>query len=161
MDKGELFALADELKGDAERRRRLLRWVGDRTETEMYSILGKSAAWFYMFKEYPEPDRGRKEYLRFLCAAAWRRSHYSHNAKFIAAVRDERDARRAKDAGKTLQERIIDDADEIEGYRKAGLSWKEIRQKLKEVHRRKYSKVKLPIETLRKYFKIAKEKTDG
>lgn len=161
MDKKELFDLADALKADAERRARLLRWIGNRTEVEMFSICGKSAAWYYLFREYPESDKGQKEFLRFLCAADWRRNHYSHNAKFLAAMRDERDARKNADAKKTLQDRISDVSDEIDAYRQAGLTWGEIAKKLKKNHRNKFYKIKLPIETLRKYFRKAKEKTDG
>jgi len=161
VDAKEIYQLADELRDDPERRRRLMRWVGDRTETEMYSIMGKSAAWYYMFRDYPIKDRGEKEFLRFLAAAAWRKSHYSHNAKYLAQVRDERDARRIKDARKSLQDRIADDLNEIEEYRKAGLTWEEIGRKLKSIHRQKYYKKKLGVETLRKYYKIAKLEADS
>lgn len=159
MDKKELFDLADDLKNDAERCARLLKWIGNRTEVEMFSIMGKSAAWYFLFLDYPESDKGQKEFLRFLCAADWRRNHYSHNAKYLAAVRDERDARKTE--RKSLFGKIKEDLDEIEEMKTAGLSWEEIRKKLKTTHRRKYYKIKLETETLRKYYRIAKEKNDG
>lgn len=157
MDAKELHKLADDLKGDKERRHRLLRWIGNRTEVEMYSIMSKCAAWYYMFRDYPLQDRGEKEFLRFLCAAAWRRNHRSHNAKYLAAVWDERDARKSYDAKKSLLERLTEDLGEIDAYRANGMNWVEIRQKLKETHRRKYHKKKLTVETLRKYYRKAKE----
>ncbi len=97
-------------------------------------------------------DLDRELWALLLATVDYRRNR-PHSARILAQVEKEREERRERNRykGLTIEQKIRRDYDVILAYKKSGMTWSEVRTKIKS--KSAYRKEKIHVDTLRKICK--------
>lgn len=159
-DEKQIRETLTRLRQEPERRETILYYFGHRTPQEMRTILGRKRNYYRAMegmKGLFRDDLDREAWALILAIADYRQNR-PHSARILAEIAREREERKDRNRYKrmTVVQKIRRDYDEIAAYYRIGMSWKEIRAKLKQ--KSAYRKEPLHPDTLRKAFKqIEKE----
>ena len=151
MNVDDIKATIATLRQEPERRETIQHYTGNRTLQELKTIVGRKRSYYKVLKQLQNlfHDDLELEVWALLLAAADYRKNRPHSARVLAAVEAEREERRKRNRyrGLTIEQKIRRDYDEIMAYKKSGLTWQEVRTKLK--NKSAYRREKIHPDTLR------------
>lgn len=148
------------LRQEPERRETILRYLGNRTAQELRTILGRKRNYYRAMDELQglfRDDLDREAWALILATADYRQNR-PHSARILEVIAREREERKARNRYKGLNvvDKIRQDFTEIASCLRVGMTWDEIRSRLKK--KSAYRREPLHRDTLRHAFKkIEKE----
>lgn len=139
------------LRKEPERRETIQHYGGNRTLQELKTICGRKRSYYKALEQLQNffRDDLERETWAYILATADYRKNRPHSARILATVEKEREERRERNRyrGLTIEQKIRRDYDEILAYKKSGMTWQEVRTKLKS--KSAYHKEKIHVDTLR------------
>jgi len=160
MDIDKMRDVIETLRREPERRDTILHYLGNRTEQEIRTILGRKRNYYRALDELNglfRDDLDREAWALILATADYRRNR-PHSARVLTEIAREREERKERNRykGLTVVQKIRQDFTIIASYLRVGMTWDEIRSKLKK--KSAYRREPLHRDTLRHAFKkIEKE----